>query len=206
MKIEKNQEKIARDILEGIRKYGAESTGYSEADSKQDYKLITEQEAQSLPDGTVQSFDFDKEKYLIIINTKDGKKYAYGMSDEMKRAIDNPKEVEKYAENHSVTLTQAETTAEFPGGPNAWRDYLIKNLNYPAAAEKKELQGEVIVGFIVRKDGRLADIHAISGPAELRPSSVAVIKNSGKWIPAMNNGLVVESYKKQPINYKLEAK
>jgi N-acetylmuramoyl-L-alanine amidase len=206
MKIEKNQEKIARDILEGIRKYGAESTGYSEADSKQDYKLITEQEAQSLPDGTVQSFDFDKEKYLIIINTKDGKKYAYGMSDEMKRAIDNPKEVEKYAENHSVTLTQAETTAEFPGGPNAWRDHLIKNLNYPAAAEKKELQGEVIVGFIVRKDGRLADIHAISGPAELRPSSVAVIKNSGKWIPAMNNGLVVESYKKQPINYKLEAK
>src|SRR5450432_1369773 len=202
---EKNQEKIARDILEGIRKYGAESTGYSEADKKQDYKLITEQEAQSF-DGTVQSFDFDKEKYLIIINTKDGKKYAYGMSDEMKRAIDNPKEGEKYAENHSVTLTQAETTAEFPGGPNAWRDYLIKNLNYPAAAEKKELQGEVIVGFVVRKDGRLADIHAISGPAELRSSSVAVIKNSGKWIPAMNNGLVVESYKKQPINYKLEAK
>jgi N-acetylmuramoyl-L-alanine amidase len=228
MQIEKNQEKIARDILEGIRKYGAESNGYSEADSKQDYKIITEQEAQSLPDGAVQGFDFDKEKYLIIINTKDGKKYAYGMSDEMKRMIDNPKEVEKKMQenqdgmkeemrvldsmnnanpnNHSIVLTQAETTAEFPGGQNAWRNFLIKNLNYPAAAEKKELQGEVIVAFIVRKDGSLADIHAISGPVELRPSSVAVIKNSGKWIPAMNNGLVVESYKRQPINYKLEAK
>ena len=90
------------------------------------------------------------------------------------------------------SLHRFKPTAEFPGGQIAWRDYLIKNLSYPPAAQKKEIQGEVIVAFIVKKDGNLSDIHAISGPDELRASSVKVIKNSGKWIPAKNNGVVVE--------------
>jgi N-acetylmuramoyl-L-alanine amidase len=222
---EKNQEKIARDILEGIHKYGTESMSYSKSDNApdtiQDYKLITQREAQALPDGAIQSLGFDYKNYLILINSKDGRKYAYEMSDEMKSVVDNPKEGEKYADemqevkramdsmnranlnNQSIVFTQVEKTAEFPGGQKAWSDYLIKNLNYPPTAEKKEIQGDVIVAFIVKKDGSLADIHAISGPAELRASSVSVIKKSGKWIPARNNGLVIESYSKQPINYRL---
>jgi protein TonB len=58
--------------------------------------------------------------------------------------------------------------------------------------------------FIVKKNGDITNIRAVSGPEELKQSSIDVIKGSGKWIPAKQNGLVVESYKWQPINYKLE--
>jgi protein TonB len=123
---------------------------------------------------------------------------------ELQRAFDSINQASPQ-KNH-VVFSQVEKNAQFPGGQNAWREYLIKHLNYPAAAEKKELQGEVIVAFVVKKDGSLSDVHALSGPSELRPASVQVVKNSGKWIPATNNGLVVESYTKQPIDYKLEEK
>jgi len=64
----------------------------------------------------------------------------------------------------------------------------------------------VIVEFIVNTDGSISKVHAISGPTELRAESVRVVKESGYWVPAINKGINVASYKKQPIVYKLEAK
>ena len=58
--------------------------------------------------------------------------------------------------------------------------------------------------FIVNTNGALSDIHAISGPVSLRAESVTVIKESGKWVPAMNQGSKVASYHKQPIIYHLQ--
>jgi periplasmic protein TonB len=62
------------------------------------------------------------------------------------------------------------------------------------------------VEFIVKKNGALSGIQALSGPEELRMESVRILQESGKWIPAKNNGDIVESYRRQPINYKLESK
>ncbi len=219
---EKNQEKIARDILEGIRRYGSETISYSHVnyvpDIFQDYKLISQQEAQALP-GSIQSFDFDYKRYWVLMNMKDGQKFAFEMSDEMKRLVNNPKEAEKYRSEHAdelrevekaldsaAPLKKVEVDAEYPGDAKGWQTYLFKNLKYPEAAVNNEVQGEVIVEFVVNTDGSVTDIHAISGPKELRAESVRVIKESGYWVPAMNKGAKVASYKKQPIVYKLEAK
>jgi len=150
---EKNQEKIARDILEGIRKYAAQSSTYMKSDSSRHAEM-------NHPDTA------------------------------------NP--------NHLV-FTKVEVEAEYPGGQQAWYSYLQKNLDYPQAAVNKEIQGQVLVKFIVKKTGAVTNIHAVSGPKELRDVSVNVIKGSGKWIPAKQNGLIVESWHLQPINYKLEA-
>ncbi len=68
----------------------------------------------------------------------------------------------------------------------------------------KEIQGQVMMEFIVKKNGDLTNIRAVSGPEELKRSSIDAIKASGKWIPAKQKGSVVASYKRQPINYKLE--
>ena len=155
----------------------------------------------------------------MVINTKDGKKYAYGMTEEMKRAIDNPQEVEKYAKEQakvlremekamdsSAPLKKVEVEAQYPGDSEGWKAYLFKSLNYPEAAVKHEVQGEVIVEFVVNIDGSVKDIHAISGPEELRAESVRIIRESGHWVPATEKGVRVASYKKQPIVYKLEEK
>ena len=42
--------------------------------------------------------------------------------------------------------------------------------------------------FIVKKNGDVMNIRVVSGPEELRQSSIDVIKASGKWIPAKQNG------------------
>jgi protein TonB len=45
----------------------------------------------------------------------------------------------------------------------------------------------------------VSEVEALSGPEELRAAAVKVVRSSGKWIPAEQNGQKVKSYKKQPI-------
>jgi protein TonB len=110
------------------------------------------------------------------------------------------------AHDSSSPLRKVEVAAEYPGGAQGWIKYLSKTLKYPDEAVNNEVQGTVIVEFVVNEDGSLSDIHAISGPGRLRAESVRVITESGKWVPAKDHGVIVASYHKQPINYKLETK
>jgi hypothetical protein len=100
--------------------------------------------------------------------------------------------------------SKVEIEAAYPGGIDAWRDYLSKNIHYPDDAINNEIQGEVLMQFIVDKRGIISDVKAISGPFELRKESIRVIMQSGKWIPAVQNGQNVAAYKLQPIRYRLE--
>jgi Gram-negative bacterial TonB protein C-terminal/BlaR1 peptidase M56 len=104
----------------------------------------------------------------------------------------------------NIVFTKVDVEADYPGGPQAWFSYLQKNLKYPQRAVMNEIQGEVMMEFIVKKNGKLRNVHAISGPTELIEASVNIIKGSGKWVPAKQHGEVVESYHRQPIVFKLQ--
>ena len=123
------------------------------------------------------------------------------VSDEGKGVVEAPKKVE---EDWDKTFTKVEIESEYPGGAAAWQRYLIKTLRYPQEAQDNEIQGTVVVQFIVDKAGMVSDVEAISGPKELRDEAVRVIKKSGQWTPAVQNGRQVKSYKKQPIQFRLE--
>lgn len=58
----------------------------------------------------------------------------------------------------------------------------------------------VMVQFVVDKDGTVSQVNAISGPEELNDEAVRVIRKSGKWTPAIQNGREVRSYKKKAGN------
>lgn len=122
--------------------------------------------------------------------------------DNGKGVVDVPKKEE---EDWDKTFTKVEIESEYPGGAAAWQRYLNRNLRYPQEAIDNEIQGAVVVQFIVDKEGNVSDVEAISGPNELRAEAVRVIKKSGKWTPAVQNGRQVKSYKKQPIVFRLEA-
>ena len=111
----------------------------------------------------------------------------------------------KVVEDYDRTFTKVEIESQYPGGPAAWLRYLNKNFHYPDEAINNEIQGTVIVQFIVDKDGNVSDVQAISGPegGGLRQEAIRVIKQSGRWIPAIQNGRNVKSYKKQPVQFKL---
>jgi protein TonB len=135
---------------------------------------------------------------------KDDGLTAPPVSDAGKGVVEAPK---KDDEDYDKTFTKVEIESAFPGGDQAWLRYLNKNLRYPDDAVNNEIQGTVVVQFIVDKEGNVSDVQAISGPDQggLREEAVRVIKKSGKWTPAIQNGRQVKSYKKQPIVFKLES-
>lgn len=123
------------------------------------------------------------------------------VEDAGKGVVEAPKKVE---EDWDKTFTKVEIESSYPGGAAAWTRYLLKTLRYPQEAQDNEIQGTVVVQFIVDKAGMVSSVEAISGPSELRDEAVRVIKKSGQWTPAVQNGRQVKSYKKQPIVFRLE--
>lgn len=103
------------------------------------------------------------------------------------------------------TTTKVEIESEFPGGIKGWNNFLSNTLVYPPKAIRKNIQGEVVARFIIEKDGSISDIEIISGPKELWPAVLDVLKQSPNWKPAFQNGKRVRSYKSQPFNFKLQA-
>lgn len=100
---------------------------------------------------------------------------------------------------------KVEIESQYPGGPQAWIRYLTKELNrrYPQEALENGIQGTVVIQFIVDAAGNVSNVEAISGPPELHEAAIAVIRKSGKWIPAVQNHNKVKSYKRQPIGFKI---
>ncbi len=96
------------------------------------------------------------------------------------------------------------TESEYPGGKQAWMRYLIQHIRYPLSAMNNNIQGTVIVKFIIDDKGRLKQLDAISGAMELRQEAIRIIKESGRWIPAKENGKPIKSERQQTITFKRE--
>ena len=108
-------------------------------------------------------------------------------------------------EDDNPVFVPVEFEAQFPGGAAGWLRFLNKNLRYPEDAQNNEIQGRVVVQFVVDRDGNVSDVEAISGPETggLREEAVRVIKKSGKWVPGNQNGKYVKSYKRQPVTFQM---
>ena len=107
--------------------------------------------------------------------------------------------------DYNQTFTKVEIEADYPGGAGGWTRFLNKTFYYPQEAVEKEIQGTVLLQFIVDRDGSLSEIEALSGPDVLKTEALRVMAKSGKWLPAMQNGIPVKSYKKQPITFRLQS-
>ena len=109
----------------------------------------------------------------------------------------------KPAGEDDAIIDKVDIESSYPGGIENWRRFLLKNF-HPDKAIEEGIGGTVVVKFVVDKEGNVSDVEAISGPEPLRLEAVRVIKKSGKWSPAMQNGRMVKSYKRQPIILQLQ--
>jgi len=134
---------------------------------------------------------------------KDAGIVAPPVSESGKGVVEAPRA--RQEEDYEKTFVKVEIESEYPGGAAAWLRYLNRNFRYPDEGLTNEIQGTVIVQFIVDKEGNVSDVQAISGPEQggLREEAMRVIKKSGVWIPAIQNGRKVKSYKKQPVIFKI---
>ena len=106
--------------------------------------------------------------------------------------------------DYDKTFIKVEIESEFPGGASAWLNFLQQNLRYPKKAIRKNIQGTVIMQFIVGRDGSISNISAISGDPILEAAALEVMLKSPNWTPAYQKGRAVKSYKRQPIVFRLE--
>ena len=96
------------------------------------------------------------------------------------------------------------TEAAFPGGMNAWQQFLQTGLAEQMNAQQDCVQGTAIVQFMVDTAGRVSNVEAVSGPHPLQEMAIEVVQQSPAWTPARIHGNPVNSYKRQPIVFRLE--
>ncbi len=98
-----------------------------------------------------------------------------------------------------------EQQAEFPGGTAALMKWLGNNIRYPESAQQNDIQGRVIVKFVVEKDGSIGQVHIAKGvDKDLDREAIRVVKKMPKWQPGKNNGVAVRSYFTLPVTFKLQ--
>jgi protein TonB len=104
---------------------------------------------------------------------------------------------------------KVEQEAEFPGGNDGWRNFLVNNLRIDSIADfinvpdsLKSISHSVILKFIVSKDGSLKEIGIEkSTNPYCAMEAVRVMKLSPKWIPAYQNRRTVNAYRRQPFTF-----
>jgi protein TonB len=113
----------------------------------------------------------------------------------------------KKADDENEIITHVQIEAAFPGGEDAWRNYLRKTLNAETPIDNGATAGKytVIVKFVVSRDGSLSDIQCENDPGfGMCEEAKRVIKNTKNWTPAINNGRNVNAYRRQPITFVVE--
>lgn len=173
---------------------------YEDADTKTEngfIKFYTEQ-------GVLRdSNNYEHGKYLSkYIFYEDHSLKGYGIFDGegkvIKQAGYEPdgKEIENY-------IFQLE--ASFPGGMEAWKQYLVKSLskNQPKLFKQGKISGTVMLTFLVDKEGQVTEvqIETSSGYDELDEHAMNIIKNSPKWNPAIQYNQKVIYRQKQSLVY-----
>jgi GldM C-terminal domain/Gram-negative bacterial TonB protein C-terminal len=101
-----------------------------------------------------------------------------------------------------------EIEASYPGETKAWLQYLERNCNGQVAIENGAPVGQytTMIQFIVDKDGKLSEFTPLTKMGYgMEQEVIRVLKLSGTWNPAIQNGKPVKAYRRQPITFQVEA-
>lgn len=99
----------------------------------------------------------------------------------------------------------AEQMPEYPGGMKELFKFLQDNVKYPESAMKKNVQGRVIVQFVVEKDGTPTEFNVVrSVDPDLDAEALRVMKAMSKWKPGMQKGEPVRVKYTVPVSFQLQ--
>lgn len=102
--------------------------------------------------------------------------------------------------------TFAEVMPEFPGGLQKLFKYLSRNISFPSEAIKMGLEGQVLVTFIVEKDGSIKDVQIAKGIGwGCDEEAVRVIKRMPNWNPGKQAGRAIAVKYTIPVKFKISS-
>lgn len=102
-------------------------------------------------------------------------------------------------------FTAVEQMPQFPGGEAELMKYVGNHIKYPTMAAENNIQGRVVVKFVVKKDGSVGEVQVLRGKdPDLDKEAVRVVRTLPKFIPGKMNGQAVSVWFTLPINFKLQ--
>lgn len=107
-------------------------------------------------------------------------------------------------ESEDVVFYAFEKKPEFPGGVAAMQKFIADNLIYPEKAKKNNIEGKVVIEFIIEKDGSVSNVSIIEdigggcGMAAKR-----MVESMPKWKPASLVNQPIRFSIKLPIQFKV---
>ena len=124
---------------------------------------------------------------------------------EFKNEVVVEEKVEKPKEVVEEVFTVVEQMPQFPGGEAALMKHLQSLINYPPMAAENNVQGKVVVQFVVDKTGRVGEVKVVrSVDKDLDREAARVCKSLPKFTPGRQNGHPVSVWYTLPVFFKLQ--
>lgn len=203
--------------------------GGNETDKKMSDDIAVQDSIKSEDYSSVSSFDeteWDNSEYQNDVemlkneeifessesSEKDGKLEYYSESTEedkpetYKEDINNSNSIKKRndAEWQNRIWDKVDVPPSFPGGQSALLYWLASHVKYPPDAEENGIQGRVIVGFVIERDGSVSLVQVLRGVApSLDKEAVRVVESMPKWTPGKQDGQNVRVKFNVPVNFRL---
>ena len=175
-----------------------------------------------------QSKRLSREQSLTPISSKELVSDSIGKdtlsAEEIEESTENvsQNEVTKTNDNSSKQLQAAVTTSQeeketvevlnnamvdtpvkFRGGESALLQFISQNLVYPVIAQEQEIQGSVILEFVVEKDGSIGDVKVIKSLSkECDQAAIDVVRKLPRFTPARKQGKPVAVMFRLPIRFR----
>ncbi len=114
-------------------------------------------------------------------------------------------EEKKPVVEETKVFTSVEQMPQFPGGEAELLKWISTHIKYPAIAMENNVQGKVVVQFVVTRDGSIGEVKIARGKdPDLDKEAMRVVKTLPKFIPGKMNGQAVNVWYTLPINFKLQ--
>ena len=109
------------------------------------------------------------------------------------------------SQKNQKVYDMVEQMPEYPGGIPAMLEFLMTNLKYPKDAEKQQVEGKVIVMFVVETDGSVSDVKVAKKVfPSLDAEAIRMVQAMPKWTPGKDKGKVVRVHYALPISFQLK--
>ena len=137
------------------------------------------------------------------VTNSEGTTNINNISEQIKEVVvEDKKPVE---EKPAEIFKSVEQMPQFPGGDEALIKYLSSHINYPPMAAENNIQGRVVVAFVVDKTGKVGEVNVVrSVDKDLDREAVRVCKSLPKFVPGRQNGQPVSVWFTLPVTFKLQ--
>lgn len=140
------------------------------------------------------------------VETQEFESNEFEEEEQQEEVQETPKEQPKEEVEDNDIYENIADKPTFKGGAEKLQDFLSENLVYPREAYDNEIEGVILVIFVINKDGSVTDVTTDGkGNRDLQREAMNVVKKtSGMWKPGTQREKPVRVKAKIPITFSLE--